>query len=282
MASTAGATWSKDEILKLIEMWGQETIQKQLQECKRNQSIFEDVAKQMREAGYERTFQQCREKIKKLKGEYKKEKDKHNRTGEGRTNWDYFEAMDAILGHRPATQPPVVIDTSESATPAPETQEEDDEGGEEGEQPAASEGNGADSLNSSTTSLSSSLPGAGSSTRKRKRPAKTDTVVVELMERVISAQTKSDEKMMELEEKRMRMEERQMEREAQQRREDREFQMQMIRMMMMGPGMHSFQMPGNQHNLGNPSPMDQSSSSSFEYGTSNMYNAYTRTFEDNS
>ena len=46
----------------------------------------------------------------------------------------------------------------------------------------------------------------------------------------------------------MRMEERQMEREAQQRREDREFQMQMMR-MMMGPGMHSFQMPGNHHNL---------------------------------
>ena len=115
-------------------------------------------------------------------------------------------------------------------------------------------------MNSSTTSLSSSLPGAGS--RKRKCSAKNDnTVVVELMERVISAQTKSDENMMELE-KRMRMEERQMEGEAQKYREDREFQMQMMRMMMMGPGMHhSFQMPGNQYNLGNLSSMDQSSSS---------------------
>ena len=210
MASTAGATWSKEQILKLIEIWGQETIQKQLQECKRNQSIFEEVAKQMREAGYERTFQQCREKIKKLKGDYRKEKDKHNKTGEGRTNWDYFEAMDAILGHRPAT---VVIDTSESATPALETQEKD----EEGEQPAANESDGTGSMNSSTTPLSSSLAGAGSSIRKRKRPAKTESVVVDLMERVISAQMKSDEQMLELEEKRMRMEEQQMEREAQQR-----------------------------------------------------------------
>jgi len=38
--------------------------------------------------------------------------------------------------------------------------------------------------------------------------------------------------MMELEEKRLKMEERQMEREAQLRREEREFQMQMVQLMM--------------------------------------------------
>ena len=30
MASGGGATWSKEETLKLIEVWGQETIQEQL------------------------------------------------------------------------------------------------------------------------------------------------------------------------------------------------------------------------------------------------------------
>ena len=75
MSPTAGSTWSKEETLKLIEIWGQEHIQKQLQECKRNQTVYtyEEVAKEMREAGYERTYQQCRDKIKKVKGEYKKE-----------------------------------------------------------------------------------------------------------------------------------------------------------------------------------------------------------------
>ena len=66
------ATWSKEEILKLIEVWGDDTIQAQLQDCTRNQKIFEKVARELNEAGYERTFQQCRDKIKKLKGEYKK------------------------------------------------------------------------------------------------------------------------------------------------------------------------------------------------------------------
>ena len=119
--TAAGSTWNKEEILKLIEIWGQEHIQRQLQECKRNQSVYEGVAKEMREAGYERTYQQCRDKIKKLKGEYKKEKDRHNKTGEERTTWDYFDAMDSILGHRPATRPPIVIDTSRSRPVTPVT-----------------------------------------------------------------------------------------------------------------------------------------------------------------
>ena len=91
--SAPGSTWNKEEILKLIEIWGQEHIQRQLQECKRNQSVYEEVAKEMREAGYERTYQQCRDKIKKLKREYKKEKGRHNKTGDERTTWDYFDAI---------------------------------------------------------------------------------------------------------------------------------------------------------------------------------------------
>ena len=39
-------------------------------------------------------------------------KNKWNETGQGRyPEWDYFDAMDNILGHKPATQPPVVIDS---------------------------------------------------------------------------------------------------------------------------------------------------------------------------
>ena len=235
MSTGAGTTWSKEETLKLIEVWGQEAIQKQLQECKRNQTVYEEVAKEMREAGYERTYQQCRDKIKKLKGEYKKEKDKQGRTGEGRTSWDYFDAMDAVLGHRPATRPPVVIDTSTTSrpvTPVTPGGSEFGEGGDddEEEQPVVNEGE-AGSLNSSTQSVASGQSGS----RKRKRTSRSDSTMAELMERVISAQTTSDEKRIELEEKRMKME-----REAQQRRV---FQMQMMRMMMMGPGMHHFPPP---------------------------------------
>ena len=74
------------------------------------------MAAQLREQRYDRTFQQCREKTKKLRQEYKKVKDKIKETGqEGRryliAKFEYFEVLDAFLANRPATQPKVVIDS---------------------------------------------------------------------------------------------------------------------------------------------------------------------------
>ena len=40
MANGVEATWSKEESLKLIDVWGQGTIQKQFQDCKRNQATY--------------------------------------------------------------------------------------------------------------------------------------------------------------------------------------------------------------------------------------------------
>ena len=133
--------------------------------------------------------------------------------------------MDSILGHRPATKPPIVIDTSQSSrpvtpiTPAPsEGGEGEDEEDQEDQSSEIKNDSEAGSLNSSSQSLTNTQPGS----RKRKRSSKSDNVaIVDLMERVINEQTKSDEQMIDLEEKRMRMEERQMEREAKQRREER-------------------------------------------------------------
>ena len=59
-------------------------------------------------------LEQCCEKMKKLKAEYKKIKDKQNETGQGRyPEWNYFDCMDAVLDHKPATQLPVVVNSLE-------------------------------------------------------------------------------------------------------------------------------------------------------------------------
>ena len=93
MSTGAGSTRSKEETLKLIEVWGQENIQKQLQERKRNQTIHEEVAKQMREAGYERTYQQDKEAERRVQ-----------KGGQAGKNWrrmnclGFFDLMYEILG----------------------------------------------------------------------------------------------------------------------------------------------------------------------------------------
>ena len=61
------STWSRVEMLKLIELWSAEDVQIQLEGCKRNKLVFEKIASEMHNRGFERTFQQCREKTKKLR-----------------------------------------------------------------------------------------------------------------------------------------------------------------------------------------------------------------------
>ena len=78
------ATWSKEETLRLMEIWGDDRIQAQLEGTHRNNDVYTKIAREMSEAGFERTFQQCRDKLKKCKGKYRKLKDKQGRTGEGR------------------------------------------------------------------------------------------------------------------------------------------------------------------------------------------------------
>ena len=116
--------------------------------------------------------------------------------------------MDAILGNGPATKPPVVIDTS-SAPVIDNLEEQQDQ-----DKPERDDSESL-STSSSTASLvpsSSSVKRVWKNPRKGKRSMKSDN------ESVMKAQSKSDEKMLELEEKRLRMEERQLEREAQIRR----------------------------------------------------------------
>ena len=61
---TRGTNWRKDETLKLLDAWGQENVQGQLEGCKKNQAVYEKISTELQEAGYERTYQQCRDKIK--------------------------------------------------------------------------------------------------------------------------------------------------------------------------------------------------------------------------
>ena len=79
-----GSTWSDAEVSALITVWGEADVQEQLDGATRNQTIFANIAKKLKESGYDRDWQQCRAKIKNLKAEYKKVKDHNGVTGNGR------------------------------------------------------------------------------------------------------------------------------------------------------------------------------------------------------
>uniref|UniRef100_A0A674IT19 1-aminocyclopropane-1-carboxylate synthase-like protein 1 n=2 Tax=Terrapene triunguis TaxID=2587831 RepID=A0A674IT19_9SAUR len=73
----------------------------ELESCLRNQHVFNRIAEVLREKGIHRTGDQCREKIKKMKLEYRRIKD-NNKTPRGGRTWKFYEVMDRVLTSRPS------------------------------------------------------------------------------------------------------------------------------------------------------------------------------------
>ena len=64
----------------------------------------------MREGGFSRSFIQIREKIKQLKKKYKKVKDNNSLSDRSRKTFQFFDRLDEVMGDRPITRPPCLLD----------------------------------------------------------------------------------------------------------------------------------------------------------------------------
>ena len=75
---------------KLITIWSDDAIQAHLKGCRKNSDVYRKIVKELTEAGHNRTLEQCRDKMKKLKTKYKRIKDKQNEMGQGHyPEWDF-------------------------------------------------------------------------------------------------------------------------------------------------------------------------------------------------
>lgn len=72
MNGTMAAGWSTEATRSLVSVWSQENVQNELDGVSRNRTIFERISKELRNKGYEKTWQQCRTKIKNLTQKYRK------------------------------------------------------------------------------------------------------------------------------------------------------------------------------------------------------------------
>ena len=130
-ASSRGVSWSDDEVRALLTIWGEGKVQEELDGAVRNKVVYVGIAKKMRELGYERDWQQCKVKIKNLKSTYRDIKDHNGETGRGRKTCKFYKELDEILGHRPASTPPVVLDsgaTTNTSTSLDSAEEEETNG----------------------------------------------------------------------------------------------------------------------------------------------------------
>ncbi|KAL3043392.1 hypothetical protein OYC64_003288 [Pagothenia borchgrevinki] len=95
--------WSVDEVTTFLHLIADDKIQRELDGTTRNLKVFQEVSALLSVRGYARTFQQCRDKLKKLKSEYRAVKDHNGRSGSDRRSWKWFDLMDEIYGRRPAS-----------------------------------------------------------------------------------------------------------------------------------------------------------------------------------
>ena len=66
------AGWSTQETKMLVSIWGEADVQSQLDGVIRNKVIYEKISRKREVAGFPRTWQQCRTKIKNLTHKYRK------------------------------------------------------------------------------------------------------------------------------------------------------------------------------------------------------------------
>ncbi|XP_016136671.1 zinc finger and SCAN domain-containing protein 29-like [Sinocyclocheilus grahami] len=68
----------------------------------RNEKVYQHVSERMDAEGFQRTSKQCNIKRKKLRSDYRKVKNQKPK-GINQKNWKWFDMMDAVYGHRPAS-----------------------------------------------------------------------------------------------------------------------------------------------------------------------------------
>lgn len=95
--------WSHEETRALVAVWSEEKIQRDLQGSVRNEKVYREVSGRLTAMGMSRSAKQCRQKIKKLKQEYRKIKINTERTGAPRKTIWWYNALDTIMSERPVT-----------------------------------------------------------------------------------------------------------------------------------------------------------------------------------
>ena len=216
------------QVFKLIDVWGDENIQEQLEGSKRNEHVYERISNSLCVNRIEKSNEQCRTKVKKLRQEFKKIKDNPNQTGNDRKKWKFYDRINKILGKKPSVTPPMVLDTLDSSTLSTEkvTSEEETR---ESKKDTRENSDEEDSSNTQDQVAVKPISSAKDNDcviikskvkRKRAKAEIMEEVMTKILKTVTDGFKETDKMMVELEEKQMKFEERM-------RKQYREFQMEM-------------------------------------------------------
>ena len=111
MAST-GTKWANSEVRVLLVLWAEPESQEELNRIHRNKLFFDKLADRLaQEAFHRRTAQSCRDKVNRIRGQYRALVDKLNLSGQDRDDDEpfWFKIVDGVLNK--STRPVASLDS---------------------------------------------------------------------------------------------------------------------------------------------------------------------------
>ncbi|XP_076009484.1 uncharacterized protein LOC143002949 isoform X1 [Genypterus blacodes] len=90
------SSWSDEETLALIEIWGEEEVQRALRGFIHNGHVYEDISERMHNLGFSKTSEQCRWKVKSLRNNFRQSYER-KKCG-GRVEYKFYNQLEGILG----------------------------------------------------------------------------------------------------------------------------------------------------------------------------------------
>ncbi|XP_065129112.1 uncharacterized protein [Paramisgurnus dabryanus] len=94
--------WSAEHTRALLTIWAEDNVQRQFDGVCRNEDVMKYIVAELAKINIQRTTSQVREKLKKLRAQYKSVKIHNGRSGAQRKTFPWFDLMDEVLGHRPS------------------------------------------------------------------------------------------------------------------------------------------------------------------------------------
>ncbi|XP_023239915.1 myb/SANT-like DNA-binding domain-containing protein 1 [Centruroides sculpturatus] len=111
--------WSEEKISVLIEIWREKIDD--LRRAKRNKSVYEAMAAEIRlrrPTSRARTWSEVRTKIKNLTAKYREEVTKIGHSRGSPSTWQYFQAVNSIIGHQPAQNIALIEESCSNVLPS--------------------------------------------------------------------------------------------------------------------------------------------------------------------
>ncbi|KAM9323391.1 uncharacterized protein KZ484_021493 isoform 1-T1 [Pholidichthys leucotaenia] len=94
--------WTDSEVQAFLTLFAAaDTVQRGFDSSRRNKKVFAEISSELSSMGIYHTAKQCRDKLKKLKQDYKRIKDYNNQSGPYSRTGKWYQALDAVLGQRP-------------------------------------------------------------------------------------------------------------------------------------------------------------------------------------